>query len=61
MGMGVETPRAFASFASLCGGRGERGGGQVGVWTGEGCDEERPELFVSGITVVELTRVGYSQ
>lgn len=30
-GNGVETPRAFASCASLCGARGARGGAHVGI------------------------------
>lgn len=35
-GMGVETPRALASFARRWGGRGERGAGHAGcVWLGE--------------------------
>lgn len=29
-GTGVDTPRAFASFARRCGGKGARGGAQVG-------------------------------
>ena len=56
-GTGVETPRALASFASRCGGKGERGAGHVGCAAfeevGERCDELSASLWcVLGMMVV---------